>query len=107
MRWYDVPQGRIGSRFVQRLAAELKEVRTRGLNSQCPLVFAAVVLPMAENARSSKDIHACIERRMDLWDQSRFATLADDTVNARWGRKRRTVPGRLYGGTRGACGAGL
>ena len=67
MMWHDVPQGRIGRRFVQRLESELKGVRTRGFNYEHPLVFAAVILSMAENDRSPKDIHSRIDHRMDLW----------------------------------------
>ena len=77
---------------MQRLMAETKGVRTRGWNYERPLVFAAVILPMTENVRPPKDIRTCIERRMDLWDQSRSAALVDDTANVGWGG--REVPGQ-------------
>ena len=46
---------------MQRLMVELKGVRTRGWNSERSLVFAAAVLPITENIRSSKGIRMRIE----------------------------------------------
>ena len=67
------------------MAAELKELCTRGWNSDRPLVFAAFILPMAENVSSSNEILVHIDRRMTLCNQSRFVELLDDTVNVRRG----------------------
>ena len=102
-----MPQGHIRHRFVQQLTMETKGLRTRGWNYELPLVFADVLLPMMENLQFSKDIHVCIERRMALWDQSRFASLVNDTVNSGRGGERRNRTGKLHGSTRGACSAGL
>ena len=60
MRCYNALQGHIGRRFVQRLVAEFDGVRSIGCKYERPLVFAAVVFPMKENRRSSKDICAFI-----------------------------------------------
>ena len=79
---------------MQRLAAELKGVRTRGLNYDSPLVFASVILYMAENSMYSKDVHARIYQRMDFCDHSRFAALVEDTANyGRGGGRRGTIQG--------------
>ena len=90
---------------MQRLESELKGVRTRGFNYEHPLVFAAVILSMAENDRSPKDIHSRIDHRMDLWDHIRFASLVENTVNAGGGGG--GDPGGVCGDIRGACGSGI
>ena len=69
---------------MQCLTAELKGVRTRGWNSEIPFVFSAVIVPMKERCRSSKDIHTRIERQMELCNQRPFSELVEDTVNAGW-----------------------
>ena len=61
---------------------EIKGVWRREWNSEHPFVFVAIILPMIENFRSSKDIHMCIERNMELWDQGRFAALVDNKFNS-------------------------
>ena len=51
MRWYGVLLGHIGRRFLKILMAELNGVRTRYWNYECPLVFAAIILPTTDNVQ--------------------------------------------------------
>ena len=67
---------------MQCLTAELKGVSIRGWNYELPFFIAAVIFPMIEIFRSSKDIHTRIERRMELWNQRPVSALVDDTINA-------------------------
>ena len=46
VKLYDAPRGCIMHHFVQQPTAELKGVQTRGWNSEHPLVFASIILPM-------------------------------------------------------------
>ena len=70
---------------MQRLTAELKVVHTIGWNSERPLDFMAVILPMKDNIMHSKDICVHIEQHMEIWERIRFSALVDDTVNEGWG----------------------
>ena len=49
MRWYYVPLGRVGSRFVKWLTEELKGLWTIKWNSDHPLVFASIKITATEN----------------------------------------------------------
>ena len=60
---------------MQFLTEKLKGVRSRGWNSEHPLVFESFILPMEENMRYSKDIKGCIERHMKIWDHIYFVEL--------------------------------
>ena len=64
--WYSAPIGCIGNRFVKRLMAELKELRTIEWNYDCPLVCFGVILLMTDNVQSSKNIFMHIQQQMDL-----------------------------------------
>ena len=75
----------MGCRFVKRLTAELKDIRTGYWIYERPRVFENIILTTVNNFQSSKDIPVCMERQMYLWYQGRFMEMVDNTIMARWG----------------------
>ena len=72
---------------MQQLTVELNGMRTRGWNSETPLVFMVFIITITYNLRSLKDIRACIDQKMDLWYQVRFVSLVENTANALQGEE--------------------
>ena len=66
-RRYDVPSGRVGSRFVGTLGEELKGGRDRRWNSGRFIVFQTVILQQARNVTASQAIQWRIGKRLDAW----------------------------------------
>lgn len=77
---YNVPNGKVGRRFVLTLCNLFKGVRERKWNSERPLVFVAVVLQTSPQARKAKEIRERIWKRMEHWEQGQHRLLVDDTV---------------------------
>ena len=85
--WYAAPAGKVGRRFVSIFAAEMEGVRARRWNSERPLIFCAVILAKALGVRRARDIRKRIDRRMDLWEEGRYAGLVTDTEAEGRGRE--------------------
>ena len=75
---YEVPSGKVGRRFVNALAEELRGIRDRRWNSERFIVFQMVTLQRACHVTASRDIRRRIERRLDAWGAGRFAMLVED-----------------------------
>ena len=86
------------------LAAEFRGVRERRWNAERPLVFCAVVLQTTPGVRRARDIRRRVDRRLDLWEEGKFAGLVGDTVaeghaaGGRGGAPKESSPGRAYNG---------
>ena len=86
---YSVPKGRVGSRFLTRLAAEFRGVRERKWNSERVVVFLLVVLRRTAIVKRARDVRRRVEMRLDLWEQGCHSALVDDTeAEAKGGAKR-------------------
>ena len=53
---YDVPSGAVGKRFVERVAEELKGIRSRKWNSERFLVLQVVILQRSRDVKRSRDV---------------------------------------------------
>ena len=62
---YDAPSGKVGRRFVNVLAMELRVIRDRRWNSERFIVFQTVTLQRARHVTASRDIRRRIEKRLD------------------------------------------
>ena len=56
-------------------------------------MFTDVILLTTESVQSSKDIRSYIVRHMELWYQSQFVALVDNTVTTRQGGGDRPIQG--------------
>ena len=77
---YSPPKGKVGQRFLNMFAAELRQVRERKSNSERALIFSAVVLRRESGIKRARDIKRRLTSRMDLWEAGKIAELVQDTV---------------------------
>ena len=78
LRFYSVPKGQVGRRFLHMLVLEWQGVLKRDWNSEKPLAFPMVVLPTREGVKSAGSIRKLLTQRMDLWEQGKFQELVFD-----------------------------
>ena len=79
MRWYDVPSGRVGCRFVQALAVEVTGVRKRHWNVERFIVFRTLILQRARHVTKSCEILRSINRRLGAWEAGEHKMLVKDS----------------------------
>ena len=78
---YSPPKGKVGNRFLELFAAELRMVRERESNSERAMIFPACILRRETGIVKAKAIRRRIERRLQMWREGKIAELAQDVVN--------------------------
>jgi hypothetical protein len=79
---YDVPSGAVGKRFVEKVADELKGIRSRKWNSERFLVLQVVVLQRTRDVKRARDVRRRISKRLDAWEKGQFTMLVEDTLRS-------------------------
>ena len=78
-RHYNLPNGKVGRRFLMLLTQELNGVRARHWNSERFIVFQLVVLQRCPQVSRAKDIGPRLTLRMDAWEKGNYAMLVQNT----------------------------
>ena len=88
---YSPPKGHVGNTFIKLLTKEWMLARTRVTNSERAEIFPACILRKERGCSQSDAIRRRIARRMQLWEDGKYAELAEDVVRAAkagWGTGR-------------------
>jgi hypothetical protein len=97
---YTVPKGRIGWRFCKYLTLLWQGVRHRKWNSERPLMYAKLILQTTPDVKTSSDVRARLEMRMEIWEKGRIRALLDDVIAEVGARKGRRGEGAILSGSR-------
>lgn len=72
---YELPDGRVGTRFVHMLADELERLAAGRQNSERVFLFSMLVLQRDKMVKKGRDIRPLVTRRLDLWEAGELRTL--------------------------------
>lgn len=72
---YELPNGRVGTRFVHVLAEEIERFVAGRQNSERQLLFTSLVLQRDKMVKKGKDIRPLLTRRMDMWEEGKLQAL--------------------------------
>jgi hypothetical protein len=79
---YNLPKGKVGTRFLFALSKILDGFQARTCNSERLLVFCLVVLQRGDaTIRSVKEIRGHLMWRMDAWEKGEVKMLVQNTVH--------------------------
>ena len=78
-RRYHLPGGSIGRKFVNLLTREVKLVADCKQVSERLIVFQVVLLQRDTAVSKSADVRRLIARRLQLWEDSQFQVLLQET----------------------------
>ena len=73
---------KVGRRYVNALADELRGICDRRWNLERFIVFQTVTLQRARNVTASRDIRRRIEQRLDAWEAGQYKMLVEDTLRS-------------------------
>jgi hypothetical protein len=79
---YDVPSGAVGKRFVEKVAEEMRGIKSRKWNSERFIVFQLVILQKSREVKRSRDIRRRITKRLDAWEKGQTTMLVEDTLRS-------------------------
>ena len=65
---YELPDGRVGTRFVHMLAVELERLAAGRQSSERVFLFSMLVLQRDKLVKKGRDIHPLLTRRLDMWE---------------------------------------
>ena len=76
------PKGAVGNRFITTLTKEFMLARTRVTNSERAEIFPACILRKERGCSGAAAIKRRILRRLVMWDEGKYAELAEDVARA-------------------------
>ena len=75
---YALPNGSVGTRFVNMLSEEIELCTEGRQQSECEFIFTALVLQRDKMVRKGKDIRPLLTRRMDMWEAGKLPELLQE-----------------------------
>ena len=79
---YSPPKVAVGNRFITTLTKEFMLARTRVTNSERAEIFPACILRKERGCSGTAAIKRRILRRLEMWDEGKYAELAEDVARA-------------------------
>ncbi|KAF6208629.1 hypothetical protein GE061_017087 [Apolygus lucorum] len=79
---YDLPSGRTGYEFVDKLGQEIELLVAGESPSERVLVFIAIILQRDKAVKQAKDIRITLQQRIKLWEAGEFVPLIEITEEA-------------------------
>jgi hypothetical protein len=80
MTTYTVQKGRVGRHYCKYLTLLFQGVHKRKWNSECPMMYAKLILQTTPDITKSCDVRSRLDLRMALWEKGRIHALIDDVI---------------------------
>jgi hypothetical protein len=75
-----IPRGQCGRRYIDILTNEVNMLSAGTVSSERIIVFSSVILQKEKSANKTQDIMRLLNRRMDMWDESKFDLLVQEAT---------------------------
>ena len=77
---YTVQKGRVGRHYCKYLTLLFQGVHKRKWNSECPMMYAKLILQITPDVTKSCDVWSRLDLRIALWEKGRIRALVDDVI---------------------------